>query len=53
MNSGMRQGLYIIFVPLLAAASYFIHLTPFEFLVVCCMAMFVIKLTDIEEAIRR
>lgn len=52
MNSNTRNGLYIVFALLLNTVNYFLKwMSIFEVLVICCLAMVIIKLTDIEDVI--
>lgn len=52
MNEGLRQGLFIIFVMLLAFSNAFFEwLTFFEFMIICIGAMMIVKLSDIQDAI--
>lgn len=52
MNQGARQGMYIIFVIVLGMTNYFLNwFSMFEYFVICCLAMIIVKLTDIVDAI--
>ena len=53
ITSSTRQGLFFIFIFVeLFAGSYLLKFSMFENLMILIFTMIVIKLTDIEEAIR-
>ena len=53
ISSSSRQGFYLIFVLVLAWVSFFyVKMSIFQFLIISVFAQIIIKLTDIEEAIR-
>ncbi len=50
MNHTLRQGAYILFALVLAGINYWMKwLSFFEYLLICCFAMMLVKLTDIED----
>jgi hypothetical protein len=52
MNQGMRHGLYIFFVPvIIITVLCFLSWKAIAGIFICAVAMLIIKLTDIEEAI--
>ena len=54
MNSTMRNGLYVPFAIILISVNYFLKWgSMLEVLVICCLAMIIIKLTDIADAIQK
>lgn len=52
MNRGVRNGLYIIFALLLNFINYWLEwMSIFEVLMICCFAMIIVKLTDIDDTL--
>jgi len=52
MSKSERNGLYILFAVLIMTINGILHwMSIFDSLVICCLAMVIIKLTDIEETI--
>jgi len=53
MNLNLRHGAYILFVLILAGINFWLKwMSFFEYLLIACFAMIIIKLTDIEEKLR-
>ena len=47
-----RNGLYIVFVLLLNLVNYFLDwMKIYEMMIICCLVMVIIKLTDIENTL--
>lgn len=53
ITSSLRQGMFMFFIIMLIfVGTFFFEMSMFQIFIIICLAGVILKLTDIEEAIR-